>query len=290
MNLPSPLNKTKPLPSRARFDRVTRLLGQKAMTRLENARVVIFGMGGVGSFAAETLARSGIGNLTLIDGEKICLTNINRQLHALESALGQSKAQVMAERLRLIHPEANIEANPEFYNADSSDRLLTKDVDFVVDAIDTVTAKLHLLATCLERKIPVVSAMGAAGRLDPTAIRISDLCESHTDAFAKDVRKYLHARHGIICTEPTGITAIWSAEPCRNTLVLPQDEQGIPGIKPRTPEEVAIRRREPKYFGTVAFVTGAFGLAAASVVVQSLSGIKPTPPAAPPTRRHVAKK
>src|SRR5690606_12201471 len=151
-----------------RFDRTARLIGESAMERLARSHVVVFGMGGVGSYAAEALARSGVGRLTLVDHDKICVTNVNRQLHAMKGTLGKFKAEVMAERLRLINPDARIEPVNAFYEAATADEMLPESVDFVVDAIDNVKAKLHLLARCVERKIPVVSSMGAAGRLDPT--------------------------------------------------------------------------------------------------------------------------
>lgn len=266
-----------------RFDRIARLLGETAMERLARAHVAVFGVGGVGSFAAEALARSGVGRLTLVDGERVCETNVNRQLHALDGAVGRFKVEAMAERLARIAPAARIEPRPEFYEEESSERLLAPDLDFVVDAIDTVTCKLHLLASCVARGLPVVSAMGAARRLDPTRVRVSELCDSHTDQFAKDVRKYLRRRHGLASDAPNGILAVWSAEPARDNRALTGDEEaGIPGVKPRTAEELAAKRRPAKSHGSAAFVTGAFGLAAASAVVQHLSDERPLPP--PPGR------
>jgi tRNA threonylcarbamoyladenosine dehydratase len=266
----------------ARFDRIARLLGLPAMERLARSHVAVFGMGGVGSFAAEALARSGVGRLTLVDGERICETNVNRQLHALDGALGRFKVDAMAERLRLIAPASLVEERAEFYDEASSARLLAPDLDFVVDAIDTVVPKLHLLATCVSRSLPVVSAMGAARRLDPTAVRLSELCDSHTDQFAKDVRKYLRTRHGIQSDAPNGILAVWSAEPARPALELPGDQAGIPGVLERTAEEKAQKRRPKKSHGSAAFVTGAFGLAAAAAVVRALTGEAPLP--SPPGR------
>jgi tRNA A37 threonylcarbamoyladenosine dehydratase len=145
----------------------------------------------------------------------------------------------------------------------------------VVDAMDTVVAKLHVIQRCLDLGIPIVTALGAARRLDPTAIQVTDLCESHTDQLAKDVRKYLRRRHGISATAPTGVLAVWSVEEPRETLARPGDEGGIPGA--RAPEPGA-RRRGPKVFGSAVFVTGAFGLAAAAAVVHRLSGVAPRTP------------
>jgi tRNA A37 threonylcarbamoyladenosine dehydratase len=263
----------------AELDRTARLLGPAAMERLARAHVVVLGIGGVGSFAAEALARAGVGRLTLVDGERIDPTNANRQLHALAGVQGRNKAEAMAERLRLVSPAVQVEAAPEFYSEANAERLVPDGVSAVVDSMDTVVAKLHVIARCRERAIFLVTALGAARRLDPTAIQVTDLCESHTDQLAKDVRKYLRRRHGISATEPTGVLAVWSTEEPREAHALPGDEAGIPGVKRRAPDE---RRREPRHHGSAVFVTGAFGLAAAGAVVARLSGV------APRTRRVLA--
>lgn len=254
------------------LDRTARLLGVAAMEALAGAHVVVLGMGGVGTFAAEALARAGVGRLTLVDGEKVEPTNANRQLHALRGNWGANKAEAMAARLRLVNPLVQVEAIPEFYGEDSADRLVPAGVSAVVDAMDTVVAKLHVIARCRERGIFLVTALGAARRLDPTAVQVTDLCESHTDQLAKDVRKYLRRRHGISATEPTGVVAVWSAEAPRETLDLSGDEAGIPGVRARPAGE---RRRAARCHGSAVFVTGAFGLAAAAAVVSHLTGIAP---------------
>jgi tRNA A37 threonylcarbamoyladenosine dehydratase len=255
-----------------RLDRTARLLGEEAMARLAAAHVVVLGIGGVGTFAAEALVRAGVGRVTLVDGERIEETNANRQLHALDGAFGRLKAEEMAERLRRACPSARVEAIGERYDAESAERLVPAGVSFVVDAMDTVVAKLHVIQRCLDLGIPLVTSLGAARRLDPTAIQVTDLSETHTDQLAKDVRKYLRRRHGLSAAAPLGVLAVWSVEEPRRTLALPGDEHGIPGARRRTPDE---RRREPKVYGSVAFVTGAFGLAAAGAVIQRLAGIAP---------------
>jgi tRNA A37 threonylcarbamoyladenosine dehydratase len=262
-------------PVSRRLDRTARLLGLDAVERLAAAHVVVLGIGGVGTFTAEALARAGVGRLTLVDGERIEETNANRQLHALDGAFGRLKAEEMAARLARVHPGARVEAVPERYDAASASRIVTPDVSFVVDAMDTVVAKLHVISRCRELGVPLVTVLGAARRLDPTAIQVTDLCESHTDQLAKDVRKYLRRRHGIAATEPTGVLAVWSVEAPRPTLALPGDDAGIPGARRREPAE---RRRDPKVYGSAAFVTGAFGLAAAAAVVQRLTGLSPETP------------
>jgi len=240
------------------------------MQRLAAAHVVVLGVGGVGTFAAEALVRAGVGRVTLADGERIEETNANRQLHALDGAFGRPKAEEMAARLRLVSPAARIDAVVERYSEETAERLVPAGVSFVVDAMDTVVAKLHVVRRCLALGVPIVTALGAARRLDPTAIQVTDLCETHTDQLAKDVRKYLRRRHGIAATEETGVLAVWSVEEPRRTLALPGDADGVPGAAPREG-----RRREPKVHGSAAFVTGAFGLAAAAAVVQRLAGVAP---------------
>jgi tRNA A37 threonylcarbamoyladenosine dehydratase len=261
-----------PRPVPARLDRTARLLGEEAMARLAAAHVVVLGVGGVGTFAAEALVRGGVGRVTLVDGERIEETNANRQLHALDGAFGRLKAEEMAERLRRACPSARVEAISLRYGPDTAERLVPAGASFVVDAMDTVVAKLHVIQRCLELGVPIVTSLGAARRLDPTAIQVTDLCESHTDQLAKDVRKYLRRRHGIAATAPTGVLAVWSVEEPLPTLVLPGDEAGVPGARAPEPGE---RRRGPKVFGSAAFVTGAFGLAAAAAVVHRLAGVAP---------------
>jgi tRNA A37 threonylcarbamoyladenosine dehydratase len=257
-----------------RLDRTARLLGLEAMERLARAHVVVLGIGGVGTFAAEALVRAGVGRVTLVDGERVEETNANRQLHALDGAFGAWKAEELAARLRRVRPEARVDAENVRYGEETAERLVPAGVSFVIDAMDTVVAKLHVIRRCLALGIPVVTSLGAARRLDPTAIQVTDLCESHTDQLGKDVRKYLRRRHGIPATAPTGVLAVWSVEEARPTLALPGDEEGIPGAARRA-EPQGERRRAPKVFGSAAFVTGAFGLAAAAAVVQRLADVAP---------------
>jgi tRNA threonylcarbamoyladenosine dehydratase len=261
-------------PSR-RSDRNARLLGLDALDRLSAAHVVVLGLGGVGSFTAEALARGGVGRLTLVDGERVEETNANRQLHALDGAFGSFKADAVAERLRRIAPGATIEPVCQPYGAETAEALVPPGVSYVVDAMDTVVAKLHVIARCLDLGIPVVTALGAARRIDPTAVQVTDLSETHTDQLAKDVRKYLRRRHAISATAPLGVKAVWSVEEPRVTLAMPGDEEGVPGSRPRPEGQ---RRRDPKCYGSVAFVTGVFGLVAAAVVVQDLGGVVPRTP------------
>src|SRR4051794_33225232 len=183
-----------------RFDRTARLLGDAGLARLSGATVTIFGLGGVGSHAAEALVRTGVGRLILVDFDRVCVTNVNRQLHAMKGTLGKPKVEVMAERLRAINPDATIEARAEFYGADTAARLLAPEPDLIIDAIDHVTAKMHLIATCVRERLRLVSAMGAAARLDPTQVRVADLSATRICPFARDLRKALRKKHGLDCT------------------------------------------------------------------------------------------
>lgn len=258
-----------------RFDRAARLFTEPGLHRLMDARVVVFGMGGVGSFAAEALARSAVGELVLVDFDDVCVTNANRQLHALRGTIGKPKVDVMAERLRAIHPTATVTPVARFYDAESSDELLSGRVDHVVDAIDNLTAKAHLVATCLARGIPIVSSMGAAARLDPTRIRVADLVETTRDPFARALRKLLRSAHGVVLdrASPIGVPAVFSDEPPRDPAPVSYDEgRGFVCVCPNKDNGMHTCERRSRIDGSASFVTGAFGLAAAGVVVRRISG------------------
>jgi tRNA A37 threonylcarbamoyladenosine dehydratase len=232
----------------------------------------VFGLGGVGSYAAEGLVRSGIGHLTLVDFDTVCVTNANRQLHATAKTVGKPKAELMAQRCKDINPDAHIEGLREFYRDELADQLLAPgSYDYVVDAIDNVKAKLHLLHRCVSLGVPVVSSMGAAGRLDPTSIRVEDLCETHMDPFAKDIRKLLKRKYGVPTERPTGITAVYSIEARRDPLSLRYDsDDGFMCVCPNDNDFHTCERRT-QIDGSVAFVTSVFGMNAAGVVVRRLS-------------------
>jgi tRNA A37 threonylcarbamoyladenosine dehydratase len=266
----------KPFKLSRRFDRTGRLLGDSAMERLAGARVVVFGLGGVGSYAAEGLVRSGIGHLTLVDHDDVCVTNTNRQLHATVRGVGKSKAELMGQRCREINPDAKVEAVREFYRAEVAEQLLPAgQYDFVVDAIDNVKAKLHLLHRCVTLGLPVVSSMGAAGRLDPTAIRVEDLSETHMDPFAKDIRKLLKRKYGVETDRHTGITAVYSIEQRRLPVALRYDDttDGFLCVCPQDNDFHTCDHRT-QIDGSAVFVTSAFGMNAAGVVVRRLASAR----------------
>jgi len=256
-----------------RFDRTARLIGDEAVARLAASTVTVFGVGGVGSFAAEALARSGVGRMILVDYDRICVTNVNRQLHAQKGTLGKPKVAVMAERLRLINPDATIETRAEAYGPDTSGRLLVPEPDVVIDAIDNVAAKLHLIATCIRDKLRCVSAMGAAARLDPTAVRVGDLSETRVDPFARDVRKNLRRKHGIDCSRRVGVWAVFSDEAPIPPRALAYDDGAFRCVCPGGDNGFNDCEHKHRIEGSVAFVPSAFGAAAASLTVKILCGL-----------------
>lgn len=256
-----------------RFDRMGRLVGDDAMERLFASHVMIVGLGGVGSFAAESVARSGVGRLTLVDFDRVCVTNTNRQLQAMKGSVGKQKAHVLAERLRLINPQAEVRPVPRFYDAGSAAAILADAPDFLVDAIDNVTAKCHLLATCRRLGIPVVSATGASGRMDPTAIHIADLSETRIDPLAQEVRKVLRQKHGFPAEGRFGIAAVYSSEHPRAPLELHYEQDtGFRCVCPGGKNDFHSCEERRLIYGTASFVTGAFGLSCASVAVRGLLG------------------
>ncbi len=235
--------------------------------------MTVFGAGGVGSFAAEALVRSGVGRLILVDYDRVCVTNVNRQLHAMKGTLGKPKAQVMAERLRLINPDATIEARTEFYCAETSAQLLVPEPDVVVDAIDNVAAKMHLIVTCLREKLRLVSAMGAAARIDPTQVRVADLSETRVDPFARDLRRNLRRKYELDCTKPVGVWAVYSEEIPTPPQSPAYDEDGFACVCPGGTNGVNDCDHKNRVEGSMAFVPSVFGMTAASVAVKILLGM-----------------
>jgi tRNA threonylcarbamoyladenosine dehydratase len=252
-----------------RFGGVGRLFGRAGLERLAGARVCVVGVGGVGSWVVEALARSGVGAITLVDLDDVCVTNINRQLPALDGAIGRPKVVVLAERVRLINPACRVETAPEFFTRSSAERLLAPSYDHVVDAIDRVTNKALLIAGCRGRGLPVVTVGGAGGRRDPTQIRSGDLGDAGGDELLRLVRKKLRREHGFPAGEQTGrmhfgVRCVWSGEP----PVFPW-ANGTCAVEPEPGSN--LRLDCGSGFGTAVFVTAAFGLAAAGEVVRAIA-------------------
>jgi tRNA A37 threonylcarbamoyladenosine dehydratase len=214
-----------------RWDRFVRLVGEEGTRKLLSSRVTVFGLGGVGSYAVESLARSAIGHLTIVDFDDVCVTNVNRQMQAFPSTVGQSKADLLAQRIRAINPDADVDSIQAFYDPETSKALLSPQPDFVVDAIDNVTAKLHLLATCLKSGIPVVSVAGAGAKIDPTMIRVADLSKTKIDPLARVVRKEL-SRRGFDTQNHVGLPMVYSEEPTIEPEPPSWDAEGFRCICP----------------------------------------------------------
>jgi tRNA A37 threonylcarbamoyladenosine dehydratase len=239
-----------------RFGGLARLYGAGGLERLTRASVCVFGVGGVGSWAAEALARSGVGHITLVDLDDVCLSNVNRQLHALDGVIGRPKVEVMAERIRAIHPSCHARAVAEFFTETTAEQILGTGFDFVVDAIDQVANKCLLIARCRKEEISIICAGGAGGRRDPAAIRVADLAQTSHDALLQQVRKKLRDDYGFARDPktPFGVPCVFSIE----SAVRPAD--GCAG-----------RVTCDNGYGTASFVTGTFGLVAASRVVSRIA-------------------
>lgn len=256
-----------------RFDRMGRLVGDASMERLFASKVMVVGVGGVGSYAAETLARSGVGKLVLVDFDKVCITNTNRQLQAMKGTIGKHKVRVLGDRLQLINPQAEITPLTEFYNKDTSEALLQHKPDYVIDCIDNLTAKCHLLATCKQRGIRVVSSMGAAGRMDPTKIVLTDLSETTVDPFADAVRRILRQKHDFPKTGRFDIQAVYSTERPMDPVELHYDNgEGFRCVCPGGKNDLHSCEERRVIYGTANWITGAFGMYAASLVIRGIAG------------------
>ena len=237
------------------FARTEQLLGPEACARLAQASVGIFGLGGVGGYAVEALARAGVGHLRVVDHDVVNPTNLNRQLLALRSTLGRPKVEVARERILDIHPGCAVDARQAFVNQDSAPQLLEPPLDLVVDAIDSVNAKTGLIQAAFERGIPVVSSMGAGGRRDGSRILVGDLSETDVCPLAAIIRKRLRRRD-----IRTGVRCVYSLEPCRNDLLPhPVDVEVHDGPG---------RKRTP--LGTLSYMPALFGLRVAEEVIRTL--------------------
>ena len=226
------------------FQRTALMLGREAMERLARARVAVFGVGGVGSYVVEALARSGVGTLELIDNDVVSVSNINRQLVALHSTVGRPKVEVAAERVRDINPECRVIARRMFYLPTNADEVDLTSFDYVADCIDTVSAKMELIRRCTRQGVPIICSMGAAYKLDPTAFRVADITKTMMDPLARVLRKRLR-REGI-----NHFLTVYS---------------------PEAPVEVAYGDGEEHVPASNAFVPAAAGLTIAGHIVRSLA-------------------
>ena len=249
------------------FSRTELLLGKDAMQRLYHARVAVFGIGGVGGYVVEALARSGVGAFDLIDDDKVCLTNINRQIIATHQTIGKYKVDVMEERIHLINPEAQVVGHKCFYLPETADQFDFSQYDYVVDAVDTVTAKIEIILRAKEAGVPVISCMGAGNKLDPTQFRVADIYKTTMCPLAKVMRRELRKR-GI-----KKLKVVYSKEP----PITPLDDMSISCrthciCPPGTARKCTQRRQVP---GSNAFVPAAAGLIIAGEVVRDIANGEP---------------
>lgn len=259
-----------------RFSGISRLYGQQALARFHRAHVCVIGIGGVGSWAVEALARSGVGRITMIDLDEICVTNINRQLHAMDGEIGRQKTAVMAKRIKAIYPDCQVQCLETFYSPRNADELLIQEFDYLIDAIDHSLAKSHLLAQCHQRGIPVISCGGAGGLTDPTQIKVDDLSRVHNDPLLNQVRKDLRNHHGFPCgavpkkkikRKKFGIECIFSTE---SPMYPTCDGE----VSPQRPEKKAggtSRLSCAGGLGSITHMTGTFGLYASSRCLTTLA-------------------
>lgn len=231
------------------FSRERMLLGEEAVERLQKSHVIVFGLGGVGSFAVEALARAGIGELTLVDHDTVSLTNLNRQLYALHSTMGRWKAEVACERVRDINPGCRVHVIPEFYLPEHAERFWGARYDYIVDAIDTVSAKIDLACRAQEMEIPIIASMGTGNKLDPSRFEVADIYDTQVCPLCRVMRRELKKR------DVKKLKVVYSREEPR---------------KPAPCGEETGKRAVP---GSISFVPPAAGLLLAGEVIRALSGI-----------------
>jgi tRNA threonylcarbamoyladenosine dehydratase len=231
------------------LSRTSLLVGEPTVKKLTRCHVMIVGMGGVGSFAAEFIARGGIGTMTIIDGDTVDPSNRNRQLPALATNHGQSKAQIMAERLKAINPELQLNVVKEFINPEMVLEQLTTKPDYIIDAIDSITPKVTFIKMAYEMKLPLVSSMGAGAKVDPTQLKVVDISKTYNCPFAQQIRKNLK-NHGI----RKGVKVVFSPEqPIKESLMLTDG-----------------KNYKKSAYGTISYMPAVFGAVAASVALRDL--------------------
>ncbi|CAM4367904.1 tRNA threonylcarbamoyladenosine dehydratase [Paenibacillus tarimensis] len=246
------------------FSRTELAIGPEGLDVMKNSTVAVLGIGGVGSIAAEALARTGVGRIILIDKDVVDITNVNRQIHALTTTVGQPKADLMQERIKLINPECDAVSLRMFYTEETYEKLFEYELDYVLDASDTLSYKVHLIKQCLERKIPIISSMGAANKMDPTKFQVVDISKTHTDPVARVVRQKLR-REGV----RRGVKVVFSTEEPKKPR-----EDVTQRIVPENAPEIRKAQMPP---ASNAFVPPVAGLIMVSVAVRELlerNGVK----------------
>lgn len=255
-----------------RFGGIDRLYGRGALQRFAGAHVTVVGIGGVGSWAVEALARSGIGRLTLIDADDLCVSNTNRQLPALEGQYGRAKVEAMAERCRAINPRIGLDLRAQFLTPANLDELLGTPCDLVLDACDSFRSKVEAIAHCRRRKQPIVTVGSAGGRSDVTQIRVRDLSRTEHDAMLSLIRRKLRGEFNFPKNHDRyfGVPAVYSLENVR----YPQADGSVCGVRPSLEKDAALKLDCGAGLGAATHVTGAFAFAAVGKVLEML--LKPT--------------
>lgn len=249
-----------------RFGGIRRLYSTHGLERLKAAHVCIIGIGGVGSWAVEALARSGVGTLTLVDMDDICVSNVNRQIHAVDAEIHKPKVETMAARIATINPECVVHARREFFTAGNANKILATRFDYVLDAIDAVREKALCISLCKTLQIPVITSGGAGGRCDPTRVQLDDLSRATHDRLLQSLRKTLRSDHGFPRGEKKfGVECIYSPEP----PVFPQADGTV--CETRDPAADPLKLDCRNGFGSATFVTGTFGFVAAARIVQRIA-------------------
>jgi len=249
------------------FSRTELAIGPEGLEILKGSTVAVLGLGGVGSIAAEALARTGVGRIVMIDKDVVDITNINRQIHALLTTIGRPKTDLMCERIKLINPECDTVGLKMFYTEETCEELFKYPLDYVIDASDTITYKIHLIKECLKRGIPIISSMGAANKMDPTRFRVADISETKMDPIARVIRQKLR-KDGI----KKGVKVVFSTE--EPLKPRPDVTQRI--VPENAPKEIRKAQQPP---ASNAFVPPVAGLIMVSVVIRELLERKGTPPA-----------
>ena len=232
------------------FCRTELLIGEDGIEKLHNSKVIVFGIGGVGSFVVEALTRAGVGNLILVDNDTICISNLNRQIHATQATVGNVKVEAMKSRVLSINPNCKVEAKQEFITADNIQEIIPKDIDYVVDAIDTVTSKLALAEYCYKNDIKLIASMGTGNKIDPTQFRVTDVFKTKVCPLAKVMRAELRKR-GV-----KKLKVVYSEE----IPMVPNKGRAVPSQKRQTP-------------GSISFVPPVAGMIIGGEVIKDLTGL-----------------
>ncbi|MCQ2350762.1 MAG: tRNA threonylcarbamoyladenosine dehydratase [Paludibacteraceae bacterium] len=227
-------------------ERTQLLIGEEGVSRLSNARVLVAGTGGVGAYAAEMICRAGVGHITLVDSDTVKPSNINRQLPALHSTIGEYKVDLLAERFKDINPDAEVVAIKEFLDDTNLQQIMSEGFDYVIDAIDSITPKIHLIEYCLKNKVKIISSMGAGGRLDPSKVQVADISKTYQCSLARTVRERLK-KDGI----SKGLKVVFSSEPVKKDSVI----------------EVNDEKCKRSTTGTISYIPAVFGCYLASEVI-----------------------